>query len=362
MKMINYALIILVTISYVPMLGQSYDTWNSVWNSDSTLIGYKDNYGVVRIEPKFSGLTSAAKFDNIIAVSEEIHGKWQNYYLTKSGLLVGRDSLYYFDNSFDCECDGFIRFRDHNKDLAGMFNKHGEIAIPAEYNDLKNVRNGMIMALKGAEKIYLEGGEHYRWIGGQEVLIDTLNNTLVENFPVSHSINFYSLERTKSPHSDSTRVSFLASDGTYYSFVDFEKEFSQWIRNELLSDLTVDRLLEISYDTITWESQNAWAKTSKDKLIRNNFNILKGAMLDILDPKSEFSISIDGLNQFMFNDAEFDKYFNNCGESKDWIYPTLSIIISHNVKNDLVQDYFEFLRTDDGFKLISITLRSKNLK
>ncbi|MEI9958494.1 MAG: WG repeat-containing protein [Ferruginibacter sp.] len=34
----------------------------------------------------------------------------------------------------------------------GLFNKNGDIVVPAEYNDITRVRNGMIIALKGAEK------------------------------------------------------------------------------------------------------------------------------------------------------------------------------------------------------------------
>ncbi|WHT39712.1 hypothetical protein QNH98_03240 [Myroides sp. mNGS23_01] len=87
-----------------------------------------------------------------MAVSEEVGESWKNYYLTKEGRSVGVDSLYIFDNGSDCESEGFIRFRDSKTDQAGMFNSKGDIAIPAVYNDLTRVRNGMIIGLKGAEK------------------------------------------------------------------------------------------------------------------------------------------------------------------------------------------------------------------
>lgn len=185
----------LATISSLILFGQSADTWTSFWNKDRTRVGFKDKNGVVKIAPKFTEFVTARKFENIIGVSENRNGKWDGYYLTKQGRIVGSDSLYIFDNSPDCENEGFIRFRDRKTDKAGIFNKKGDIVIPAIYNDLTKVRNGMIIALKGAEKKYLEGDEYYSWVGGQEVLIDTKNTILIENFKLDNDVNFFTLEK-----------------------------------------------------------------------------------------------------------------------------------------------------------------------
>lgn len=368
MKIKLYVLIFLATVSSLNLLGQSDDTWTSFWNKDTTLLGYKDKNGVVKIEPKFMVFASANKFDNIIAVSEQTDGKWNRYYLTKSGKMIGKDSLHIFDNGSDCESEGFIRFRDSKTDKVGMFDRTGKIVIPPIYNGLTRVRNGMTTGLKGAEKKYWDkhkesGCNHYTWTGGEEVLIDTMNNILVENFKSDKSLNFFSLERTISPHSDTTRKSFLAKDGSYFSFIDFEKEFRQWITNELSNNLTSERLVSISYDTITyWESTNGWIKTNKLKLITDNFTILKNGLLKILQPKTDYLILSDGLNPFMYEGAEFEKYYNNCGESKDWIYPTMSIVISSKNKKGFNQNHYEFLRTDNGYKLISFTINNDEIK
>ena len=114
------------------------NSWTSFWNTDSTLIGFKDKSGAIKIEPRFKGFTNARKFDNIMAVTDE---KWKSYYLTKSGKIIGRDSLHIFDNGADCESEGFIRFKDKKTDQVGMFNSNGDVVIPAEYNDLTRVRN-----------------------------------------------------------------------------------------------------------------------------------------------------------------------------------------------------------------------------
>lgn len=357
-----YLLTFLTTLSSLNLLGQSNDAWTSFWNKDTTLVGYKDKNGSVKIEPKFTGFTSARKFEHIIAVSEDNNGKWSSYYLTKQGKIVGRDSLHIFDNSSDCESEGFIRFRDRKTDKVGLFNKNGDIVIPAIYNELTRVRNGMITALKGAEKKYLEGGEHYSWENGHEFLIDTNNTILVDNFKLYNQLKLFTLEKTNTPHPDTTRESFLARDGKYYSFIDFKKEFKQWIIYELQNGFTPEKLIGISHDTITWESSNRWVKTNKQKLITENFTIIKNGLLEILQPKTDYFISIDGLNRFMYEGTEFEKYFTNCGESKDWLYPKISIILSYRTKEDFTQNHYGFLRTDSGYKLISLSIKNEKMK
>lgn len=362
-----YILTFLTTISSLTLFGQSNDFWTTFWNKDTTLVGYKDKNGVVKIEPKFACFSNAEKFENIIAVKEDKNGKWSSYYLTKQGRIVGRDSLYFFENGYDCESEGFIRFGDSKTHKVGMFDRTGKIVVPAIYNDLTGVRNGMIIGLKGAEKKFWHKHKesdcnHFSWTGGQQVLIDTLNNILVENFNYDKPLNFFTLEKTKTKHSDTTRKSFLAFDGSYFSFVDFEKEFKQWITKELQNNLTLEKILSISYDTITWETQNGWGKSNKERLITDNYAILKKGLLEILEPKTDYFISSDGLNPFMFERTEFEKYFNNCGESKDWIYPTMSLIISHGDKKNFTQNHYEFLRTDNGYKLICLTIRNEKMK
>ncbi|PID31076.1 MAG: hypothetical protein CR982_00460 [Candidatus Cloacimonadota bacterium] len=360
---ITYFLLLIGQLTFA----QNNEVWTPFWNEESNLMGFKNSKNEVMITPKFMGFTIARRFVNIIAVMEENNDKYDTYYLSKSGKKFGNNSLYIFDNTVDCESEGFIRFKDKKTGKVGMFDKNGNIAIPAIYDDLSRTHNGLIRALKGAEKKYWNehkksGCNHYSWKGGQKVLIDTANNVLIENFQYDKPLNFFTLEKTQKPHSDTRRKSFLAFDGNYYSFVEFEKEFKQWITKELLNNITIEKLIKVSHDTITWESENGWAKTKKEKLIRENFTILKNGLLEILQPETDYFISKGGLNPFMFGDVEFDKYYNNCGESKDWIYPTMSIIINHKDKQEFTQNHYEFLRTDNGYKLISLTIRNEKMK
>lgn len=353
-----YLLLILTSTAYISLFGQNNDTWSAFWNNDTSLIGYKDKNGVERIEPKFSAYQSARRFDNIIVVSEKSNGGWKSYYLTKTGKIVGRDSIYFLGSFPDCENEGFIRFKDYSTDKVGMFNKEGDIVIPAEYNSLSMLRNGMIIALKGAEKEHQL--EYYNWIGGQKLLIDTNNTVLIDNFDPNNYLNFYSLEKTKTPHSDSTRKSFIARDGSFYSFVDYEKEFEQWLKNNLITDLTPEKLKKYSFDTISFEASNNWVALSSGDYIADNLSIIKKDLFDIFQPNCDYFISKFDLEPFKFYPAGFsEKYCNNCMEIQDWIYPAMIIGISQKNNKNSIRNCYVFLRTDNEYKLLSVTLVAK---
>ncbi|MFB9078630.1 hypothetical protein ACFFLS_14975 [Flavobacterium procerum] len=345
------------------VFAQSNDIWVSFPNKDTTLVGFKDKNGIVKIEPKFSGFITAQKFENIIAVSEEENGKWKSYYLTKQGKVVGRDSLFTFDNSPDCENEGYIRFRDSKTDKMGIYNGEGKIVIPAAYDVVSKVHNGLISVLKGAKKKRDPLGEHFFWTGGKELLIDLNNKVLVNNFKSDNNLNFYSLEKSKEPSKDKTRDNFLGVDGQYYSFINYEKEFTNWLRNTLLTDLSKANLEKHSFEKITyWKEPDGWLNVPKSKFIEQNYLYLKLKLEELKNPKTDYFIATDGLNQFIFESPEYDIYFNNCHESKDWIYPVKNIVINPKNKADFKQDHLHFLRTEKGYKLISVAGAKDNLK
>lgn len=357
-------LIFLLTLLKLSVFGQSNDTWTAFWNKDKTLIGYKDKNGVVKIKPKFqTGFTTARKFDNIIGVAEEVNKNWKLYYLTKSGRIVGRDSLHIFDNGCDCESEGFIRFRDTKTDKVGLFNRNGEIVIPAEYSDMTRVRNGMIIALKGAKKKYWEGGEHYSWVGGKEILIDTTNNILIDSFKYAGNINFFSLLISTQPNPDTIRQNFKTINGKYFSFIDFDKEFKAWLKTSLLDNFTKDNLLNATYKEVTfWKESLGWTSEARNSFIDCNYELIKAKLLQLNSRDCDFNIFDEGLNPFIYESDEYKGFFNNCGESKDWIYPIKNIVISYNENKSMLQDHIEFLRTDKGYKLISLTIRKGKIK
>lgn len=358
MKLHILTCLLLLTAATLP--AQQPDTWTSFWNKDTTLMGFKDKNGVVKIEPRFSGLTTAGQFENITAVMEERDGKWSSYYLTKSGRIVGHDSLYIFDFTPDCENEGFIRFHDRKTDKQGLFNKNGDIAIPAAYNYLSMARNGLVAALTGATKKQM--GEHHSWEGGKLILTDTNNNVLIDNFTSDlENINYYSLQVTDHPVKDSIRDTFKGVNGRFYSFINYDKEFLSWLRTALLEQFTKNTLLNSSYDKIFyWKEPEGWTSEPKNSFINRNFELIKARLLVLNTKDCDYNIFDEHLNPYTYNyeSTEYKHYFNNCGQSKNWIYPVKNVVIDHHIKKELKQDHFEFLRTANGYKLIKISVPS----
>jgi hypothetical protein len=350
---------------------QQAGTWYAFGNpEDEELIGFKDKDGEIRILPKFIGLMEGRKFDDILAAIEMTDSGLLTYYLTKPGRVIGRDSLFFFDNMPDCENEGFIRFHDKQTDQIGMFNRNGDIVIPASYNALARVMNGLVAGLKNAEKQSWHGHDHdehagcnhYSWAGGQSVLLDTANRVLIEEFNYEGTIDYYSLRITDAPIEDSRRLNFKSVDDTYYSFVHFEKEFLIWLNEMVLTDISEEKLLAASYDSITWTPSSSWEAESKYDFIKRNFNILRDRLLLMKQPEFDYYIISGGLNQFIFESDEFKRYYNNCGDPKDWQYPVISLILNHRDDNRLTQDHLDFLRTNKGYRLLSVSLRSGYLQ
>ena len=352
----------------IPLSAQADHPWTAFLSEDSGLVGFKDQNGTIRIKPRYTSFTTARKLDKIVAVMEEKKGKSVFYYLTKAGKKIQRENLYFFDNGPDCESEGFIRFRDRKTDNVGLLNGKGEIAIPPVYNDLTNVRNGLIIALIGAKKKFLDadkpsGCNHFTWVDGETVLVDTGNRIIIRNFDSESPLDFFSINISSEPSKDDRRQSFMGVDGRYYSFTDYKKEFQDWLFSNLIENLSIENLLECAYHEIySWKEPDGWSRESKHQFIKRNFELIRSRLGEIKNKDSDYFVSVGGLNLFIYDAAEFNPYYNNCGEPKEWKYPVMEVIINQKTKSDLIQDHFEFLRTDNGYKLISLTIRTGKLQ
>ena len=102
-----------------------------------------------------------------------------------------REGIYFFDNWYDCENNGSIRFRDSLGNV-GIYSGTGQILVPAQFNDLLPLVNGFTFGLKGAIKTcFEEDCEHFYWKGGKTVLLDTLGQELAE---LDSTIAFWDLD------------------------------------------------------------------------------------------------------------------------------------------------------------------------
>ncbi len=354
----NIQILIVTLFLTASAIGQKKDVWKSFFNKDSSLIGFKDKNNMVKIKPKFTGLTTAKKFENIIAVSEEVKGGYFNYYLSKNGKKSQIDNLFFYDNSPDCESEGYIRFRDKKTDKVGLLDKNGNVVIAALYDALTNVRNGQIISLKGAIKqpdTHNDGCNHYTLLGGIQELINIKGIVLISDFKFDNNLNLFSIKEEKiDVVRNETREYFEGKNKNLYSFINYEKEFKHWINNSVLNTLTKDNLIKVSFNEINyWVENEGWKTKRSTAFINDNFEKIKDKLQNIKKPDADFFISSNELNIFMFESPDFDKYYNNCNESKYWQYPVMTIIINNK---DVKQNSLDFLRTDNGYKLISVSL------
>jgi hypothetical protein len=286
--------------------------------------------------------------DSIASVMEYDGNEWKSYFITKSGRKFGIDSVYYSEVGYSRMCYyGFIYFRDPKTENVGLFDRGGNVIIAAEYNYLGITENGMMVALKGAEKEPPHGGDcdHSGFIGGKVLLIDTLNNVLIENFPDDAwpLLNPYSIEKTDVPHSDTVRVSFLAKDGGYYSFIDFGKVFRRWLIGDFLVDLTPSKLVDVLCDTTSQSStRSVNRKEYNQRFVADNFEIIKNELLMILNPDVKYLMMGIGSG----------------GKCED-IYHKAEIRFSRIINDVYHQNWFDFLATDNGYKLTSLFIKTK---
>ena len=230
-KLCLFLLLILLLAS--PVFAQINNNWYIYHDVKKEVNGYKDSKGKIKILARFNGLTSALVFRNIIAVSDAVTNK--SYYLLKSGKKVGTDSLYVWDMSFDCEQEGKIRFRDNNTDKVGFFGTNGKVAIPAKYSDARPFYNGLAVVLHHGKRICAGGGEvnmknpceHWSW-DGITAIINSRGQIVADSLDINklQNINWYSRQIGNTSANDATRVSIKAKNGTYYSFINYEKEFN----------------------------------------------------------------------------------------------------------------------------------------
>ena len=356
MKPLAFILLLLIPVS---VFAQDVEPWYSFYNADSTLSGFKDANGMVKIEPKFRSLLLSGIFRNIIAVTEQQGDTYAHYYLTKSGRKVGRDSVHYFDNTEDYEQEGFIRFRDRKSDKVGLFNRHGDIVVPAIYDGMTSVHNGMIIALFGANKLVSTDGEHHFWKDGRQKLIDTSNKVLIEDFKYDNMLNLNSLKISSRPDPSSARKNFKGTNGQFYSFIEYESEFKKWLEKDLLDNFSKEKLSRATFGTIANpHGREGWVLESKETYIEQHYERIQRKLLQLKNPEVKYSVTLDDLNPYIYESQEFQEYLDVHGQDRMPQYPVLMIVIDYDIMTPQHrQDFFEFLRTKEGYKLISATMR-----
>jgi hypothetical protein len=161
--------------------------------------------------------------------------------------VFGRDSLWAFDFSYDVESEGFIRFsvgryEDQTKRV-GLYDWEGNVRIPANYNWLSIVRNGVLMGFEGGE--YHLDGEYWFTKNDTAVLLDTNGNVLVDDpiemKKIDRYIDFHSKRIVD--QEESGRVNIKMKDGRYLSFLNIRDELIAYLQQANFDDFLLDSLL-----------------------------------------------------------------------------------------------------------------------
>lgn len=347
--------------------------WTRFFDETADRYGYRDSDGRIRIPPAFI-IAGAHEFHTITAVVEQTDEQsFKDYYLLKTGETMGIGCLYLWDNSPDCACEGKIRFRDADTDKVGFFDDRGQVVIPAQYSDAQPFRNNLAMVLQDAERVCPDGTpwsadhgdcEHWQWEGGRMLLIDPQNQVVIDDFPYTASLDWFSRSISKNKDQNPLRDTFRAPDGRYWSFVNVEKEFRHWVESEFLPLATPDTLGRYAFDEITcWENDaGAWRQEPKNRFLKKNGTRLFHVIERIRNGTLAYEIQkVPGLNPYIFQGSRYAVYFDTCRNPLDWKYPVFDLVVSCRDQSDggslSHQNVFEFLRTVDGeYRLISVSM------
>jgi hypothetical protein len=368
MPMKYFTFILLMCLYGNPLFAQEADDClHSYHKAGKSIYGYKDAKGSIKIPAQFEGLPPASKFRNIVAVTEA--ASYKSYYLLRNGHKVGRDSVYVFDMTYDCEQEGMIRFRDPKGDKVGFLGKDGKVVIPAVYNDAGPFHNGLALVLHDGKRICADGTpyianacEHWIWEGTTalindrgDVVADSIHLTDTEN------LNWYSY-KTRDGQADTTIYTSLKVKGDrYLTFINYQKEFTNWFYQYLLNGLPAGNLSDDCFEEVTVEE--LWKRSLRKRYSKASFSkkyvtLLQERMSSIKQKKVELFIVREELNAMIFESKAFQPYYTDCGEPNSAQFPAFEVITENfdTRQQTSYQEHFSFLRTAKGYKLIAIAL------
>jgi hypothetical protein len=362
--------ITLFLLAFTPSAqAQKSDPWIRFIDRKSGLIGYKNLKGKTMIAPRFGQFTVADTFYNIIAVHEERKEDNSFYYMLKDGRTISSQNVYLFDFRFDCESEGRIRFSNRAAETVGFFDKEGKVAIPATYNWATPFHNGLSVAKRGAIKTCpnnVKDCEHHTWKGGETLLINTNNEILVTNLPPTYEyINWYTLKITHTPADTTLYTSFRADNGSYYNFLDYQKEFTNWYNQTFLKALTnndFNKLTILCFSEITVPAAGDWkAVTREEFLNRYPFKTLQKVVENA--GATNYSTTQTTLNYYTLNRPLYRRYYTACNEYNKERYPVFEVIhqshATSSAKNPTDAATLQFLRTDSGYRLVSADIQKQ---
>ncbi len=131
--------------------------------SDTTtgeeLIGYKDKFGKIIIDAKYTHVYTDTLYSMAIVLKN-----WEWVGIDKGENVILKPFI--FDNGPDYLEEGLFRFVENNK--IGFSDIDGRKIIKAKYDFATSFDNGLAEYTLGGQREYEKGGEHWWWTGGYE--------------------------------------------------------------------------------------------------------------------------------------------------------------------------------------------------
>jgi len=367
-KSIKFYFLIFILILFSFCAKAQSNDWYAFRNPKTDLIGFKNKKGVTEIPAKFDNLSKQAIFKNVIAVHDYKSG--HSYYLLKNGERFGTDSMYVYDNGYDEENEGKIRFRDNKTDKVGFFDIKGKIVIPANYDDAQPFHNGFALVTHNGKRVCLDGSiynskspcENWAW-NGKTALIDAHNHIISDNIPLSElsDIDWYKLKITKSQPDTALYTSFKTKNGSYYSFLNYKKEFTKWFNQVYLINLNY-KALNSCYRKVSVEEPSKKKITAfflKSVFLRRYQSILIKEMQAIKTGAVSPEIFSAELNDYIFTYKQFPNfYYFADGNPYKKTYPIFNVVITYVKKEGKLnyQNQFTFIRIENSYQLIEVAL------
>lgn len=353
------------------------NTWIKFEDEKTYLIGYKDLKGKVKIVPKFTFITNAEVFKNIIPVFEEMNpkdpgnSKIKQYYLLKDGRQIGLDSLYVYDSTLDCENENKIRFWDYKTDKVGFFDSNGKIVIPAVYDDAKPFYNGFSVVITEGKRMCWNGTgefsqknpcEMWSWKGNIQIINDK-NEVLIENIPFEklEALDWFSVKKD-STEINENYIGFKGVKGDYYYFLNYEKEFENWYCNEFLKDISQKALLRFLSDEVHFDvneiledkyhimhKDSSWKEEKKETFLENN----KTYFLKIINLfKNGNTFITEGTSPLLIRYENKPEYFSNCGDYQNLKFPYFQVHLLDKKEKSIKT--LGFIKRNNHFELLEI--------
>ncbi|WP_348799752.1 WG repeat-containing protein [Flavobacterium adhaerens] len=353
------------------------EDWIRFEDKKTFLMGYKNTKGEIKIKPKFTFITNAIVFKNIMSVFEEMNpkdrenSKMKAYYLLKNGRQIGLDSLYVHDFTLDCEQENKIRFRDPKTDKVGFFDRNGKVVIPAIYNDAKPFYNGFTVVITQGKRICWDNNqefskenpcEHWSWKGNIQIINDK-NEVIADSvsYEKLNAIDWFSV-KVNSAEITSNEVTFQSSNGTTYSFLSYEKQFENWFNKVFLKGVSENNVIDFLSDTLTYDvnetaalntklkfKDSFWKQEPKEKFVLKNKDFLAQTIKAYRQGTTHIT---EGIAPVLSTYENAPNYFSSCGEYQNVRYPYFQVYLLD--KDQRAQKTLGFIREGMEFKLLEM--------